>query len=119
MTIKIIAAMFAAYECYKLLNNKSFKELIEHTKRAGRQNEAPQIMEIMSSPFFQRVMLIEFAYIIFALVLLFTAYWYFTIVLFGFSIAMVFLDTSGQKGDLIIGIGSAVSAILLMYIVMA
>lgn len=118
MTIKILAAFFAAYECYKLLNIQPFKELIERTKAASNLDTAPQVMQVMTSPFFKRVMLIEIAYMIFALILLFTVYWYFTIVLFTFSIALILVDTSGRKGSIILGAGSIISIILLMTIVM-
>lgn len=119
MTLKIIAALFAVYECYKLLNTEPFKELIDRTKAAGGLEKPPQVMEVMTDPFFQRVMLIELAYIIFALILLFTPYWYFTIVMFTISVAIIMLDTTGRKGNLILIIGSAISAALLMTIVIA
>ncbi|MDO9535732.1 MAG: hypothetical protein Q7J85_10485 [Bacillota bacterium] len=119
MTIKIIAAIFAAYECYKLLNVEPFKELIERTKAAGNLDTDSQVMAVMTDPFFKRVMLIELSYVIFAVILLFTVYWYFTIVMFSFSIAIILFDTTGRKGSLILGIGSAISAALLMTIVMA
>jgi len=119
MTIKILAAIFASYECYKLLNIEPFKELIERTKAAGSLNTDSDAMEILTDPFFKRVMLIELFYVIFAITLLFTVYWYFTIVLFSFSIAMFLFDTTGKRGNLILGIGSAISAALLMTIVMA
>lgn len=119
MIIKVVAAVFAVYECYKLLNTASFKILIERTKGAGEQEKPPEMMQLMADPFFQRVMLIELAYLIFALILLFTDYWYFTIVLFILSIAVILLDTSGRKGTLVLATGSAISAALLMTIVLA
>ncbi len=119
MTIKVIAAIFAVYECYKLLNTASFKILIDRTKGAGELENPPQLIQLMADPFFQKVMVIELAYMIFALVLLFTAYWYFTIVLFTLSIAIIMLDTTGTKGNLILATGSAISLALLMTIVLA
>jgi len=119
MTLKVIAAIFAAYECYKMLNTQSFKALIERTKAAGRPEEASQAMQVIKNPFFMRVMLIELAYMVFALILIFTAYWYFTIVLFTISFSVIMMDTNGRKGNLILGMGSAISAALLMTIVMS
>ncbi len=119
MTIKVIAAIFAVYESYKLLNTASFKVLIDQTKEAGKLENPPQLMQLMPDPFFRRVMIIELAYMIFALALLFTAYWYFTIVLFTLSIAIILLDTTGRKGTLILATGSAISLTLLMTIILA
>jgi hypothetical protein len=116
MTFKVvIAAIFAAYECYKLINTESYIKLIESTKEAGKSGETPLII---TDPFFQRIMLIELAYIIFALILLFTAYWYFTLVLFTVSIVIIALDVTGKKGSLILGACSFICASLLMTIIM-
>jgi len=116
MTIKILAAIFAAYECYKLLNTEPYKKIIERTNEAG---ELGTTSFITTDPFLRRVMLIELVYIIFAIILLFTVYWYFTLVLFTISILIIAVDTTGRKGSLILGACSAICAVLLMTIVMA
>lgn len=117
MVIKVMAAFFAAYEAYKLLNARAFSALIERMKAAGRLEKAPEI--IMTDFFFRRVLLIELAYLVFAFILLFTAYWYFSIVLITISIVVFLMDTTVRAGRLALGAGSAILAALLMFIVMA
>lgn len=117
MELKIIAAIFAAYEAYKLLHAGAFSALIEQMKEAGHKGEAPQ--DILKDLFFRRVVLIELAYLLFAVFLIFTPYWYFTIVLMGSSAAVMLSDTKTTPGRLVMVISSAVLALLLMKIVLA
>jgi hypothetical protein len=114
MAIKVLAAIFAVYECYKLLNTEPFIKLIELTKEAVESGAAALVT---TDIFFRRIMIIELGYAVFALILLFTVYWYFSLVLFTISIAIIALDTTGKKGRLILGTASAICVILLMTIV--
>lgn len=116
MFLKILAAIFAAYECYKMLNSGMYIRLIEQAKAAYQVEHPP---EFMATVFFRRVMLIEFAYIIFAIALLFTGYWYFTIILFLVSFLLFIMDTSKKYSNLLLSAGSAVCAAILMTIVLA
>ncbi len=116
MYIKILAALFAAYECYKMLNPSAYIKLIKQAKAAYQIEETAQFM---ADPFFRKVLLIELAYILFALFLLFTPYWYFTAILFLLSIVIFTLDTAGRRIRLLLTGGSALCAIILMIIVLA
>ncbi len=116
MLIKIMAAIFAAYECYKLLHIGAFSELIENLKLVGKTEERSLIE---GNSFYKRVLFVEVCYLIFALVLLFTAYWYFTVVLLAISLSLFAIDTRTIAGKVILGMGSAVCVSLLMYIVLA
>lgn len=115
-TIRVMAAVFAAYEFYKMLNAGTYIRLIRETKELADQ--PADMSSFMANPFVQRVMLIEIFYIIFAVALIFTPYWYFTIVLFAVSLGVFSLVVSGRaQGSLIVSIGSAICALLLMRIV--
>lgn len=115
MIIKILAAVFAAYEFYKMLNADAFNHLIKRTKTADSLEKLP---EVLADPFFRKTMLIEFFYIIFALVLLFTEYWYFTVILLGLNLALLGIDTTSRMGRLFIGTSSAICAALLVNIIL-
>ncbi len=116
MLIKILAAFFAAYECYKMLNPSAYIKLIKQAKAAYQVEETAQFM---ADSFFRRVLIIELAYIVFAIILLFTQYWYFTVVLFLLSIVLFTLDTTGRRIRLLLTGGSALCAVILMIIVLA
>ncbi len=116
MYIKTAAAIFAAYECYKMLNAGAYVKLIQKAKAAHRAEEAEQFT---ADPFFRRVLVLELAYIVFAIILLFTPFWYYTIVLFAISLLLFTLDPAGRMIRLLLTSGSAVCAVLLMYIILA
>lgn len=116
MILKVIAAIFAAYEFYKMLNADAFNELIKRTKTADRLEMVP---EILSDPFCRRTMIIEFFYVIFALALLFTEYWYFTVILIAVNLALLAVNTTGKFGRFFIGTSSAICAAILINIVLA
>ncbi len=115
--LKIAAAFFAAYEAYKLLHAGEFSALIGQMKAAGRGEVSPETL--MQSVFFRRVAFIELAYLLFAVFLLFTAYWYFTLALIGASAVVMMMETGSRAARLAMATASAVLAALLMHIVLA
>ncbi|HAP32851.1 MAG TPA: hypothetical protein DCQ14_07360 [Firmicutes bacterium] len=117
MLIRVMAAVFAAYEVYKLLNAAAFCELYEQIKTVGNLETVRHNM--LKDPFFRRVLLLELTYMFFAFALLFTPFWYFPIVLGGTSIALTLADTKGRAGRIALSAASAILAALLMNIVTA
>lgn len=116
MLMKIFAAVFAVYECYKMLHAGAYIAVIKKAKTAHTPGETASLL---ADPFLRKILLIEIAYIIFAIVLLFTAYWYFTVILFSISLFLFALNPEGRLIHLLLITGSAVCAIILLTIIWA
>ncbi|RQD75498.1 MAG: hypothetical protein D5R97_05780 [Candidatus Syntrophonatronum acetioxidans] len=116
MIIKVLAAVFAGYECYKMLNAGAFIGLIKRIRSGIEEPEKEK--PIKDDPFFQRVFIIEGAYIVFSLGLLFTEYRYFTLALIFLSIILLLMEiiTGISKG--VFALSSAICALLLMTIIL-
>lgn len=116
MIINILAAVFAGYECYKMLNGEAFIKLIRKLK-AGLEDPGKEPL-FERDPFLKRVLIIEVAYIVFALTLIFTQYWYFPIILFSLSFLLVLIETIMGINRWIFAAGSAICALLLVNIML-
>lgn len=116
MIIKVLAALFAGYECYKMLNAGAFIELIKRIKSGIEEPEKET--SIKDDPFLKRVFVIEVAYAVFAIGLLFTEYRYFTLTLIILSIILILMEviTGISKG--VFALSSAICALLLMTIIL-
>lgn len=115
--IKVLAAVFAAYEVYKMLHAGAFIRLIENTRKLA--DEHAGLPAFMSDPFVRRILVIELLYIIFVMILIFTPYWYITIAIIAVSVFAFSMVAAERVGStLILTIGSAICAMLLMIIVL-
>ncbi len=117
MLIKIFAAVFAVYEFYKILNAEAYMKIIRQAKTAFDKDE--DASKILADSFFRKVLLLEIAYTAYAVFLLFTAYWYFTLILLALSFILFVIDATGRTSSRILGAGSAVSAAVLVSIMLA
>lgn len=116
MVIKVLAAVLAGYECYKMLNADAFIKLIKKMKAGLEgQEEGPLIQQ---DPLLQRVFLIEVIYIIFAVALLFTEYWHFTLVLLSLNFLLFLMEATTGISSWVFAASSAIFALLLMNIVL-
>ena len=87
------AIIFIMYEVYKMLNMGQLMPLIEHFEQYGKSKNPVEkeflLRHLTASPAIMWVIVLDIVYFIFALVLLFTAYWYIGFIILGLSFSKI------------------------------